>query len=232
MRWSILSVLLVVVSPLYLTGQGAQSCYRLTSSEDSVSVEEIVDPLPFAEAARTFLENTPPSGSSLLLTVRYAASGAPQSVSSYSNDGAFPESHGLQTVLLPYLRVQPARGTESYHSLIVRVDGEPAVTVARFQQQCPPMLVNRQEIARLAAQAYSRVRSSTRATIRTSTAQLNVKVNPAGLPEEIRLQRSTGFGGLDVEARRIAEQMHFVPGKLDEYVVTTWVLVPLTFGGR
>lgn len=58
---------------------------------------------------------------------------------------------------------------------------------------------------------------------------LRVRVNAGGLPEQIEVQRSSGFARLDHAARLAVEQWRFVAARQGNEAVAAWVLVPLSF---
>jgi protein TonB len=58
---------------------------------------------------------------------------------------------------------------------------------------------------------------------------LRVFVSPAGLPERIELQASSGYPRLDQAARDAVQNWRFVPARRGEEAVGAWVLVPITF---
>lgn len=58
---------------------------------------------------------------------------------------------------------------------------------------------------------------------------LRVQVNSDGRPQQIELQRSSGFSRLDDAALAAVRQWRFIPAKRGDENLTEWVLVPLVF---
>ena len=58
---------------------------------------------------------------------------------------------------------------------------------------------------------------------------LRVQVSSDGRPQQIELQRSSGFNRLDDAAMAAVRQWRFIPAKRGEENLTEWVLVPLVF---
>lgn len=58
---------------------------------------------------------------------------------------------------------------------------------------------------------------------------LRVQVSSDGRPQQIELQRSSGFSRLDDAAMAAVRQWRFIPAKRGDENLTEWVLVPLVF---
>jgi len=58
---------------------------------------------------------------------------------------------------------------------------------------------------------------------------LRVQVSSDGRPQQIELQRSSGFSRLDDAAMTAVRQWRFIPAKRGDENLTEWVLVPLVF---
>jgi periplasmic protein TonB len=58
---------------------------------------------------------------------------------------------------------------------------------------------------------------------------LRVFVNEAGVPQEIQVRTSSGFGRLDTTAQETVRRWKFVPARRGDSAVGAWVLVPMTF---
>ena len=58
---------------------------------------------------------------------------------------------------------------------------------------------------------------------------LRVQVSSDGRPQQIELQRSSGYSRLDDAAMAAVRQWRFIPAKRGDENLTEWVLVPLVF---
>ncbi|MDR1999949.1 MAG: energy transducer TonB, partial [Zoogloeaceae bacterium] len=58
---------------------------------------------------------------------------------------------------------------------------------------------------------------------------LRVKVSASGAPESIETKQSSGFERLDMAARNAVGNWRFIPARLGEEAIESWVVVPILF---
>ena len=98
--------------------------------------------------------------------------------------------------------------------------GPPEVAVGAYEE-CPPVLENPQ---RLAASLASLPRYQGRADV-----TMEAYVNTEGRVEDVRARNSSfGFAG-ERELLRIAQQLRFLPARVDREPVAIWVKLPVRF---
>lgn len=59
--------------------------------------------------------------------------------------------------------------------------------------------------------------------------RLRVRVNPAGLAQQVEIQQGSGFPRLDQAALETVRQWRFVPARQGDEPVAAWVIVPIQF---
>jgi protein TonB len=59
--------------------------------------------------------------------------------------------------------------------------------------------------------------------------RLRVRVNPAGLAQQVDIQQGSGYPRLDQAAQDTVRQWRFVPARQGDQPVAAWVIVPIQF---
>lgn len=59
--------------------------------------------------------------------------------------------------------------------------------------------------------------------------RLRVRVDPAGLAQQVEIQQGSGYSRLDQAALETVRQWRFVPARLGDQPVAAWIIVPIQF---
>jgi protein TonB len=59
--------------------------------------------------------------------------------------------------------------------------------------------------------------------------RLRVRVDPAGLAQQVDIQQGSGYPRLDQAAQDTVRQWRFVPARQGDQPVAAWVIVPIQF---
>jgi len=165
-----------------------------------------------------------------LYVVVYDSTGALKTVRTMS-ERQFPAEYGRRMVELLRASVRPritaTKLTVNY--VWLQSGSSPRIAVEEDLVEARPRLANTATISRELTRAVGRLQQSDPGLAgRNLTAQVAMMVSEEGVPEEPRIERSTGNVYVDREVIAVARSMRFFPASLSGYTVRVLVQIPVT----
>ncbi|MDQ3557002.1 MAG: TonB family protein [Gemmatimonadota bacterium] len=167
---------------------------------------------------------------SALFSIAYAKDGRVEKV--YLALGRMPVASTAAAMVAIEEHLLPLAPSKQGSGGYLRLIGgtSPRVEVPRFTYTCAPRAANPQFIASLLAQALSRLPESIRRLPpERMIATVTFIISREGVPEEVRLVRSSGFAEMDREAVQVVGQGRFHPAQIDGQPVAATATQPLHF---
>jgi TonB family protein len=201
-----------------------QACYavkpdslraELTDFADTTALNQLLSEIPELRMA---------AGDTVLLSMGYDSTGVRGHVSAAHPDISDETLRGIETILQAHI---PERGPARRHAnaVVIRTD---TIQVRSFapRSACEPALANREEIQRSLERLIPLVHGRRQALVW-------IKVNGRGLPEEVKIHRSSGEAHVDEDLLRVASRARFAPALYDAHLpVPVWIQIPLSVNGR
>jgi TonB family protein len=213
----------------------AQPCTSPDQSTPRRAIGPIVDSVALPEEVRRFRDRGDASEPISMVSIFIGKEGRPARINGYRRSGPVRDTRSFQRALQPH--VKPQEPTQRGFSLYMELFGEgtPEARVARSDRICEPVLMNREDVARLSAEAYERVRRKRRpgeGELRLRRTVVLVRIDEEGRPLEARMDESSGNSEMDIELRGVALRARFAPARLDDCGVGVWVSLPLSVSLR
>ncbi|HEX8209183.1 MAG TPA: energy transducer TonB [Longimicrobium sp.] len=165
-----------------------------------------------------------------LFRVAYDSTGALKEVETISRTH-FPQEYGQQMVELLRAHVRPriTTGKEEWNTVWLQSGRSPKIVAIPAVVTVRPRVANTAVVTRELTRVSQRLQqlNSTLAG-RQFTAGVSMLVSEEGVPEEPRIERSTGDVQIDREILNVARMMRFTPGMVEEYPVKITVQIPIS----
>jgi TonB family protein len=200
-----------------------QMCYAVQPDSHRTDFAALADTTALRQSMSDIPELSLPAGDTILVSVGYDGLGVRTHISAAHPAISIETLRRIENVLRSHL---PEHGPVNGHSdaVVIRkeyVQVKPyAPTVA-----CEPTLVNRDVVEKSLERLIPLVHGRRHALV-------FIKVDGRGLPEEVKIHRSSGAAHVDEDLLKVASRARFAPALYDEHLpVPVWVQIPLRVHG-
>ena len=184
-------------------------------------LESVVDETAVVEAAQR-IPGFEDAGNHYVVSIALDSTGAVSGITSIESTFAPEREPEFLDLVVPHVLPRPSEGTGRLRLGVF--GGADLAVVLGPAHSCEPMLANRRTVGRILTNLGTGRRT------RLGTATVSLYVQPNGVPTEFRLDESSGDGSLDAKAMAVAEEMRFLPARIEGVPMAVWVSLPLSIG--
>lgn len=200
-----------------------QRCFTVERDSLRGEFSEFADTAVLGRSLSEIPELREAARAMVLLSVGYDSTGVREQVSAAH---AYLPDETLRAIEALVQSQIPERGPPRRHAnaVVIRAE-ELQVRSLAPRSACEPTLVNREEVERSLERLIPLVHGRRRALVL-------IRVNGRGLPDEVKIHRSSGEAHVDEDLLRIASRARFAPALYDAHLpVPVWIQLPLTVHG-